>query len=166
MIRVFVIGLVILSLFSVGCKKDKDKETELPTVDIDIHDYARQHFPNATPTESGMYVIIQKEGSGARPQRDQLLHVYYMGSLLNGVIFDSTKVRPDDSQLPANNRIFKFKFETGSVIAGWHEGFGHLNIGSKAVFLIPPDLGYGAVQTGRIPKNSVLRFDVELLDIK
>jgi len=166
MIRLLFSSLIFFQLFLTGCDNDEEQATELPRVNIDIHDYAREHFPGAVPTESGMYIIVQHQGTGAKPVRDELLYVFYRGELLNGVVFDSTRTRPMDADLPATNRIFKFRLETGSVIQGWHEGFAQLNKGSRAVFLIPPQLGYGETQTGRIPKGSALRFDVELLDIK
>ena len=55
----------------------------------------------------------------------------------------------------------------GRVIKGWDEGISLLNVGSKATFIIPPDLAYGARGAGGvIPPNATLIFDVELVEIK
>ncbi|MOA51205.1 putative FKBP-type peptidyl-prolyl cis-trans isomerase [compost metagenome] len=53
------------------------------------------------------------------------------------------------------------------VIAGWDEGLQLLKKGEKAVFVIPSGLAYGERAMGAdIPANSILVFDVELVDIK
>ena len=55
----------------------------------------------------------------------------------------------------------------GQVIPGWDQGIAMLTKGSKAVLLIPSPLAYGARGAGAdIPPNTVLRFEVELLDFK
>lgn len=51
------------------------------------------------------------------------------------------------------------------MIKGWDEGIALLNVGGKARFIIPPDLAYGNRAMGIIPANSILIFDVELIEI-
>jgi len=58
---------------------------------------------------------------------------------------------------------FIFQSDYASVIVGWDSAFAHINRGSEATFLIPPELAYGNVSQSKIPPNSPLRFDVELL---
>jgi len=64
--------------------------------------------------------------------------------------------------------IEPFSFVVGNkqVIPGWDEGVRLMKKGSKARFVIPPSLGYGSIAAGKIPPNSTLVFDVELLDVK
>lgn len=107
-------------------------------------------------TESGLKYVITKEGEGRRPVPGETVIVHYTGKLTNDTIFDSSVKR---------NQPFKFKLGVGQVIKGWDEGIALLNVGEKATFTIPADLGYGARANGAIPANSILIFDVELLDI-
>lgn len=107
-------------------------------------------------TPSGLKYKVIHEGTGQRAKNDDLVLVHYTGKLTNDTVFDSSVPR---------NQPFKFKLGTGQVIKGWDEGIALLNVGDKAILTIPPDLGYGARATGKIPANAILIFEVELLNI-
>jgi FKBP-type peptidyl-prolyl cis-trans isomerase len=108
-------------------------------------------------TESGLrYKIIQK-GNGAKAESGNKVSVHYEGSLLNGQVFDSSYKR---------NQPIDFQLGVGQVIKGWDEGISLLQIGDKARFVIPSDLGYGSAGAGGvIPADATLIFDVELMGI-
>ena len=75
--------------------------------------------------------------------------------LINGKKFDSSY----DRQQP-------LELSVGGVIAGWQEGLQLMPVGSKYIFYIPSELGYGERGAGKdIPANSALIFEVELLEI-
>lgn len=109
-------------------------------------------------TKSGLrYKIIQK-GSGKSAQAGKTVSVHYKGQLADGTVFDSSYKR---------NKPLDFQVGVGQVIAGWDEGICMLDVGDKARFVIPSDLGYGAAGAGGvIPSNAILVFDVELMDVK
>lgn len=109
-------------------------------------------------TESGLrYKMIQK-GEGKRAEAGKTVSVHYEGSLENGKVFDSSYPR---------KKPIEFKLGIGQVIEGWDEGIALLQVGDKARFVIPSDLGYGPSGAGGvIPPNAVLIFDVELMDVK
>ena len=50
------------------------------------------------------------------------------------------------------------------VIPGWEEGIMTMKKGEKRMLIIPSGLAYGTEGSGPIPANSVLLFDVELVD--
>lgn len=110
-----------------------------------------------TTTASGLQYVITEHGNGAQPIPGQVVIVQYIGSLLDGTVFDSTR---DD------NHPFAFTLGRKQVIMGWDEGFALMHVGDKATFVIPPDLAYGDKPRGPIPANSTLRFDVELIELK
>lgn len=111
---------------------------------------------NWVTTASGLKYVDLKEGYGPSPETGQRCSVHYTGWLLDGTMFDSSY---------NTGSPFEFAIGTGQVIKGWDEGVATMVIGTKRRLIIPPDLGYGASGSGKIPPNATLLFDVELLDI-
>ncbi len=103
-------------------------------------------------TASGLQYKVIKEGTGAKPGPTDTFTAYYKGTLVNGDIFDQSK---DGDPL---------KLGVNQVIPGWTEGLQLMPAGSKYMFWIPSNLGYGERGAApKIPPNSVLIFEVELL---
>ena len=109
-------------------------------------------------TASGLrYQIIQK-GNGKQAEKGRTVSVHYKGMLPNGQVFDSSYTRKQPIDFPLGK---------GHVISGWDEGIALLQVGDKARFVIPSNLGYGERGAGGvIPPNATLIFDVELMDVK
>lgn len=105
-------------------------------------------------TASGLQYKVLSMGEGAKPAATDTVKVHYRGTLLDGTEFDSSYARNEP-----------ISFALNRVIAGWTEGVQLMPIGSKFMFYIAPDLGYGEGGGGPIPPNSTLVFEVELLDI-
>ncbi len=106
-------------------------------------------------TESGLQYKVLTMGDGAKPAATDTVKVHYSGKLLDGTEFDSSYARNEP-----------ISFALNRVIAGWTEGVQLMPVGSKFVFYIAPELGYGEGGGGPIPPNSTLVFEVELLDIE
>ena len=107
-------------------------------------------------TESGLFYIINKQGSGSTPSKGSKVSVHYKGSLVDGTVFDSSYQRDEP---------IEFSVGIGQVIKGWDEGIMLLSKGASARFVIPSHLAYGSQGAGgAIPPNSTLIFDVELID--
>lgn len=113
---------------------------------------------NEITTASGLKYVDLVEGTGASPQTGQTVSVNYVGTLENGTKFDSSYDR---------NTPFQFILGTGSVIKGWDEGLKSMKVGGNRKLIIPPALGYGTRGSPpKIPGNSTLIFEVELLSVK
>jgi len=109
-------------------------------------------------TNSGLRYKILKKGDGNKAAKGNTVSVHYEGSLTNGQVFDSSYQR---------NQPIDFQLGIGQVIPGWDEGISLLNVGDKARFVIPSELGYGSAGAGGvIPPNATLVFDVELMEVK
>ncbi len=141
-------------------------------VDREILDeFMARNNVDAQTTESGLRYVVTEEGNGAKPQSGQSVQVNYAGWVLDGEYFDtSIESVAREQGLYQEGRPyqpFSFTLGQGQVIKGWDEGIALLNVGSKARLYIPSTLGYGSRGSGRIIKpNSILVFDVELVDIQ
>ena len=133
---IYTLGAVLL-LSAHSCKQTKQED-------------------NAITTASGLKYVITQKGKGKKPQKGDKVILHYTGKLTDSTIFDSSVKR---------GQPFTFTLGVGQVIKGWDEGIALLMVGDKATFTIPPELGYGSKAAGKIPPNSTLIFDVELLKI-
>lgn len=104
-------------------------------------------------TESGLQYKVIKEGDGALPTAENTVKVHYTGTFINGEKFDSSVDRGEPAE-----------FGVTQVIKGWTEALQMMKVGSKWELTIPSELAYGPGRPG-IPPNSVLLFEVELLEI-
>jgi FKBP-type peptidyl-prolyl cis-trans isomerase FkpA len=157
--------LIFAGLFIVGCNKESVVQLspyEQYKVDsVIIQNYIIENQLDAFDVEYdgkkyGVFCAILEEGTnepGVTPSLNADVTVKYKGYLVNGKVFDQTE--DGDSA----------KFNLAGVIVGWKLGFTALSKGDKATLIIPSYYGYGSVSQGRsIPANSVLIFDVELLN--
>jgi FKBP-type peptidyl-prolyl cis-trans isomerase len=105
-------------------------------------------------TASGLQYKIIKDGAGKLPTEKDTLKVHYVGTLVDGTKFDSSR----DRTAPA-------EYQLGKVIKGLHEALSMMKKGSHWVVLLPPELAYGPSGNGPIPPSAVLMYDLELIDI-
>jgi FKBP-type peptidyl-prolyl cis-trans isomerase FkpA len=136
-----------------------------------IEAYIQEKGLNASKTESGLYYVIEKEGSGEATSVGNTMYVNYAGYLLDGKVFDTSI-----PEVAKANNVFNegrpyeplpVNVGMGQVIPGWDEGLMLLKKGSKAKFIIPSPLGYGENGAGAmIPPNSILVFDVEVTNVQ
>lgn len=109
---------------------------------------------NSTKTSSGLWYRDITVGGGAMVANDTGISVTvrYTGYLRNGVEFDAGTLPP-------------FKTGSGALVLGFDEGVRGMRVGGRRQLIIPPSLGYGAVQQGSIPPSSIIVFVVDLLSI-
>jgi FKBP-type peptidyl-prolyl cis-trans isomerase len=96
-------------------------------------------------------------GTGAEAVNGSTVSVQYTGRFEDGTVFDSS--------IPRGEPI-TFVLGQGRVIQGWEQGILGMKVGGKRQLVIPPELGYGPNDYGPIPGNSMLYFDVELVDVQ
>ncbi|HLO71140.1 MAG TPA: FKBP-type peptidyl-prolyl cis-trans isomerase [Flavipsychrobacter sp.] len=159
----------VISMISVKTQEQINKEKNMASSEqmaIDekliLKYLADNKIVGAKKTASGLYYIIRQPGKGDNAKAGQTVYVNYTGRTLDGNAFDS-------SVDPKFNHVepLSFLLGRGNVIQGWDEGISLLNKGGKATLYIPSPLAYGKNSpTAAIPPNSVLIFDVELIDAK
>lgn len=148
--------LVILSMVLIGatsCRKEHDAEAQAEEDEQIILDYIASNSLTAQSTSSGLYYVINDPGTGTQPTINDVVTVDYRGELTDGSVFDQTN---------PNGATFSLQ----NVIEGWQEGIPLFKEGGDGLLLIPSALGYGPAGTNGIPPNSVLIFEVKLLDVE
>jgi len=105
----------------------------------------------------GLQVATIQAGAGNGAVKGQALSVLYTGSLLNGTVFDASSLH--------GNTPFTLTLGAGQVITGWDEGLVGMKVGETRTLIIPSTLGYGSSAQSKIPANSTLVFQVQLLSI-
>ncbi|HUS86595.1 MAG TPA: FKBP-type peptidyl-prolyl cis-trans isomerase [Bacteroidales bacterium] len=143
------LGISILAglVMVYACRKD-----DLMSEEEIIQSYLKTHDIVAEPTESGLYYIEYIEGSGDYPVYLDTVRINYTGSFVNGQIFDANTV--------------EFTVGADQVIKGWEEGILYMREGGRALLIVPSKLGYGSTGWYSIPGNTVLVFQMHLVDIK
>ena len=146
----YLVFLILLATIA-GCKKVQFDYTE--TDRKIIQDYIASHkLTNVKTTTSGLHYVIENPGTIGRPTIFSTVIINYTGRLANDTIFDTNA-----GNGPAT-------FSLTDVVRGWQEGIPLFGRGGKGKLLIPSALGYGRQPSGIIPANSVLIFDINLID--
>ena len=136
--RAFLFVLLALTL---GCQKPVKPLAPQPPVTL----------------PDGLVTQVLREGDGDPAKKGDKIQVHFVGTLLDGTTFDSSRER---------RQPFSFWVGEGQVIKGWDEGLLGVKEGTLLKLTIPPALGYGGEAKPKIPANSTLVFEIELLDVR
>ena len=151
------LALIAVLLMSCNDKKKEENPTPAPTAvsnnETEILKYIADNHLNAKKSNSGLYYVVEEEGTGKQPTADSEVTVAYKGYFTNKQTFDQS----DEKGI---------SFPLRNVIPGWTEGIQYFKEGGKGILLIPSDLGYGPESQGPIPGGSVLIFDIKLISVK
>ena len=133
----------------------QQEESELNAAAGKEYQEIMRHKSGVVTLPSGLQYEIIKEGKGAKPKATDKVRVHYHGTLINGVVFDSSVERGEPAEFPLN-----------AVIPGWTEILQLMPVGSKWRVVIPSELAYGSRGAGDVIRpNMTLIFEIELLDI-
>ena len=138
---------------SIREKSQKEGEANLILAEEVLANNRKQNA-DIKETPTGLQYRVLKEGDGASPSKTDRVKVHYVGKLMDGSEFDSSIERGEPTEFGLNQ-----------VIKGWTEGLQLMKVGAKYEFFIHPKIAYGQRARPKIPANSVLIFEVELLDI-
>jgi FKBP-type peptidyl-prolyl cis-trans isomerase len=149
----------------------QDQKAQLGKDITAIDDFLKAKNVTAQTTASGLRYIITKPGSGENAKAGQQVKIDYLGYLLNGKYFDtSIESEAKKNNLYTQGRPYSpLELTVGAqqVIPGWEEAIQLMNKGSKMTVYIPSTLAYGNQRRGDvIAENSVLVFDMELIEVK
>lgn len=145
--NIFWILSFVLILTSCG----KYSDEEIKSFDDTIAAYVKKNNLDMTKSDSGLYYKIHEEGEGESIKQTAMISAIYTGKLLDGTVFDERK---EPMELTLKN-----------LVHGWREIAYYLKPGGKATIIVPPQLGYGQQKLPQIPENSVLIFDIEIVEV-
>ena len=153
-----LLALLLTGLLSTACKDD-DAPVTPADEDKLIQKFVTDNNLRAQRQASGLYYVpLITNPTAIKAQPGMTVDVLYTGTFLDGRVFDATSQR--------GNAPFSFVLGRGRVIQGWDEGIALMRKGEKSILLIPSALAYGSRGQGSIGPNTVLRFEVELVDVK
>ncbi|MDX2248778.1 MAG: FKBP-type peptidyl-prolyl cis-trans isomerase [Bacteroidia bacterium] len=112
--------------------------------------------PGFTELPSGLQYKVLKSGKGESPDPDDRVKTRFTGKTIDGNVFDTTE---------KNGTSEPRTFEVNKVILGWQEALLMMKPGDHWELVIPSQLGYGKELRDPIPPNSVLIFDLELVEV-
>lgn len=158
----FLLVTCLLIVSCTGCsKQDKGCMTVKPEAEEpQIVTYAAADSIHATKHSSGIYYEIIDPGSGSTANLNSRIKISYIGKFLSGAIFDQ------------GTNENKEPWKLNSLIEGWQIGIPLIKSGGRIKLIIPSAYGYGCNPRKDdygnviIPGNSVLYFDVTLIDVQ
>lgn len=147
--RISATIIIVLTVMMSACRKDDPKyiaERDRKR----ILEYLEKHDLEYIEHSSGVFIVVDNEGSGGHPSENSTVRMNYEGYLLDGTVFDSR-----------TNAYMNL----GNTVQGFRIGVQQFQRGGKGTILIPSALGYGQYPPhGVIPRNAVLIFDIEVID--
>jgi FKBP-type peptidyl-prolyl cis-trans isomerase FkpA len=143
-----ILTFSLLIILAASCKKDVTDYG--PIDDQIIKDYLVSHNLTAQSTSSGLYYIIEKPGGTNHPDLNSVVVANYKGYFTDDAVFEQSTSAAT--------------FGLNAVIKGWQEGLQLIGVKGKIKLFVPSALAYGSTGKGSVPANTVIIFDVELLE--
>jgi len=135
----------------------KKEELARANAAAEFETWVYKTYPTAKKTVSGLFYVVNTEGTGAKALPGKNVSVGYKGQFIDGQIFDQSQ--------PGSP--LTFQLGVGRVIKGWDEGVALMSVGSKYTLIIPYNLAYGEEgYPGAIPPRSNLIFETELISVE
>ena len=116
--------------------------------------------PPAAPSESSapeVTTTVLAEGTGPACKKGDKVAIHYVGTLLDGGKFASSR---------DTNQPLLFTVGQRGIVRGMSQGVLGMRVGEKRKIVVPPSLAYGERSSDKIPPNSTLVYEVELLGIE
>ncbi|KAM7002552.1 peptidyl-prolyl cis-trans isomerase FKBP4 isoform 2-T2 [Tautogolabrus adspersus] len=109
--------------------------------------------------DGGVLKLVKREGTGTElPMTGDKVFVHYVGTLLDGTHFDSSRDRGEK---------FSFELGKGQVIKAWDIGVATMKVGELCQLICKPEYAYGSAGSPpKIPPSATLVFEVELFEFR
>jgi len=154
LLQIGILGFTLLLITS--CGGDLSPEEQFEEDVMLIENFLSENGITAQTSSSGLRYVIDEAGNGNVPELPDVVSIFYEGRYLDGEVFDDITEGVDEP--------LDF-IRTGSFVPGFTEGLQLIGEGGEITLYIPSILGYADMPPGNIRKNSVLVFDVKLVEI-
>lgn len=144
-LRFSILAILGLTLLFTSCNKDEEL--------LSVEEYLSQNAIEAQKTSEGLYYVIDNEGSSDRAVLGSIMAFNYRGSLSDGTVFDNSF-----------DKASPLTISLSELIVGVQIGGKLVGKGGRITLYIPPSLGYGTQDVQGIPGNSMLIFEMEIID--
>ncbi len=164
-------GTIILFFFClISCQVNKEKNTnqirpgrdelaDLNTYFVQkdrerIQNYIERKNLKMTESPTGLWYLIEKQGTGELLKENDHVMLDYVCSLLDGTICYTSEVLGPKEVVLGRSQLEP----------GLNEGLRMLKPGAEATFILPPYLAYGLIgDSKKIPSRSVIIYNVNIL---
>ena len=140
-------------------EKAAEKERRLKMEKEAIENWIKNNDVKESPTESGLYIIREKEGMGNVAQWGDEVSVHYCLINMEGVVLESSY---------DYNKPISFTIGNGEMIPAIEEALMTMSPGAKVKLVVPSELGFGEVSIDEtwLPAYTPVIIDLELVEIK
>jgi FKBP-type peptidyl-prolyl cis-trans isomerase FkpA len=149
-----IAALLVTVVFVIsGCSDNGCKPLKPEAEESQITAFAAANAITATKHSSGMYYEIVNAGSGPMPSASSVVYVTYTGKRMDGTVFDQSST--------------VVHFPLSALIEGWQVGLPLIKKGGQIRLIVPSSMAYGCAGSGdKVAPNSVLYFDIQLIDVQ
>ncbi|SDL47230.1 FKBP-type peptidyl-prolyl cis-trans isomerase [Kriegella aquimaris] len=146
----YTLVIFVFTLF-ISCNDSEETDFAVKN-EMEIQEYITANNLNAQKSATGLYYVVNEEGTGEQPTTASNVTVAYKGYFTDNSVFDQSGAEG-------------ISFNLQQVIAGWTEGITYFKEGGSGILLVPSALGYGSSSRAGIPGGSVLIFEVDLVEV-
>ena len=145
-----VISLIVLT----GCVQDGPNVKQIANMKFFIENQAQEGI---NVIEKGLHYAVLNSGdiNSKSPELSDIITAHFHGTLTDGTVFWSSV----ESNEPLTIQL-------SGLIEGCQKVISRMKVNDKWRVYIDPSMAYGDEGRPGIPSNSILVFDIELLDIQ
>ena len=144
--------IIFSFLILVSCSQDSPNIQQIGNLQFFIDNKKNDQVVEIEP--GLQYLVIESgDSKSATPELTQTISAHFHGTLTNGEVFWSSL----DSE--------PLEIELSKLIVGCQKAISLMREGDKWMVYIDPTMAYGEDGRPGIPSNSILIFEIELLEI-
>lgn len=136
--------------------EEAENQRRLAEEPANMAKFIKEHDVNVAPSETGVYYLEIKTGTGDKPEEGDMVSVYYnMYNTADKLVDSNYGMEP-----------LSFEYGSGQMVPGIDEAMGKMRVGGKATIIVPSAMGFGDIAVDKdLPANSIVIFDLELVEV-